>query len=75
MDTVSQSFRILTNLIAAGTLQSSPALDSITCVLLEFTAAIAKMKISDAQGLIIKVFLNPIKTINSFNLTATIASL
>nr|XP_009389610.1 PREDICTED: serine/threonine-protein kinase TIO isoform X1 [Musa acuminata subsp. malaccensis]XP_009389612.1 PREDICTED: serine/threonine-protein kinase TIO isoform X1 [Musa acuminata subsp. malaccensis]XP_018677858.1 PREDICTED: serine/threonine-protein kinase TIO isoform X1 [Musa acuminata subsp. malaccensis] len=54
MDTVSQSFRILTNLIAAGTLQSSPALDSITCVLLEFTAAIAKMKISDAQGLIIK---------------------
>ncbi|URD91252.1 hypothetical protein MUK42_10526 [Musa troglodytarum] len=54
MDTVSQSFRILTNLIAAGTLQSSPALESITCVLLEFTAAITKMKISDAQGLIIK---------------------
>ncbi|WOL04028.1 serine/threonine-protein kinase TIO isoform X1 [Canna indica] len=54
MDTMSQSLRILTNLVAAGTLQSSQCLDNITCTLLEFTAAIIKVNTGDSQGLAIK---------------------
>ncbi|ONK63237.1 uncharacterized protein A4U43_C07F12800 [Asparagus officinalis] len=51
---VNQSFRILTNLIAAGIHQSCAALDDIVCVLLEFTAVIVKMELVEAHGLAIK---------------------
>ncbi|XP_042389024.1 serine/threonine-protein kinase TIO-like isoform X1 [Zingiber officinale] len=54
MDNVSQSFRILTNLIASGTLQPGTSSDILISVLLEFTAALIKVKIGDAQGVCIK---------------------
>ncbi|KAG0484239.1 hypothetical protein HPP92_008318 [Vanilla planifolia] len=54
IDCVSQSLRILNNLIAAGVHQSCAALDSMISVLLEFTDFIVKLKLSDAHGLVIK---------------------
>ncbi|XP_074572486.1 serine/threonine-protein kinase TIO isoform X2 [Curcuma longa] len=54
IDNVSQSFRILTNLIASGTLQPGTSSDILICVLLEFTAALIEVKIGDAQGICIK---------------------
>nr|XP_010938300.1 serine/threonine-protein kinase TIO [Elaeis guineensis] len=54
IDSVNQSFRILTNLLAAGAHQSCAALDEMICILLEFTAAIVKLKLSDAHGLAVK---------------------
>lgn len=53
-DSVNQSFKILTNLTAAGTQQSSAAVDDIIRVLLEFTAAIVRLKLFDAYSLLLK---------------------
>lgn len=54
IDCVNQSFRILTNLIAAGVHQSCAALHDIISVLLEFTAVIVKLQLTEAHGLAIK---------------------
>lgn len=54
IDCINQSFRIIANLIAAGVLQSSAAIDDIISVLLEFTNFVVKLKLSEGHGLIIK---------------------
>lgn len=58
MENANQSFRILANVIAAGAHHSSPALDDMICVLMDFSASIIELKLTDALGLAIKVILN-----------------
>ncbi|XP_072974652.1 serine/threonine-protein kinase TIO isoform X1 [Typha angustifolia] len=54
VDYVNQSFRILTNMISAGSHQSCAVWDDIINVLLEFTYAIIKLKICDPHVLAVK---------------------
>ncbi|XP_010536320.1 PREDICTED: serine/threonine-protein kinase TIO isoform X2 [Tarenaya hassleriana] len=51
-----QSLRILSNLIAASAIVSDEVIDKITCVLLDFTAALVGMKSSDVNSIITKSF-------------------
>ncbi|KAB2085921.1 hypothetical protein ES319_A05G429500v1 [Gossypium barbadense] len=52
----SQSLRILSNLVAAGALQSGGILDEIMCELLNFTAILVGLKSSDVNELVAKSF-------------------
>ncbi|TYI85609.1 hypothetical protein E1A91_D04G007900v1 [Gossypium mustelinum] len=52
----SQSLRILSNLVAAGALQSAGILDEIMCELLNFTAILVGLKSSDVNELVAKSF-------------------
>ncbi|MFQ6659842.1 hypothetical protein Gotur_028579 [Gossypium turneri] len=52
----SQSLRILSNLVAAGALQSVGILDEIMCELLNFTAILVGLKSSDVNELVAKSF-------------------
>nr|KJB74786.1 hypothetical protein B456_012G007600 [Gossypium raimondii]KJB74787.1 hypothetical protein B456_012G007600 [Gossypium raimondii] len=52
----SQSLRILSNLVAAGALQSVGILDEIMCELLNFTAILVGLKSSDVNELVSKSF-------------------
>ncbi|KAK9099239.1 hypothetical protein Syun_026284 [Stephania yunnanensis] len=52
---ISQSLRIISNIVAAGVLRSSIVLDDMICGLLEFTASVLDIKSPDANDLIAKV--------------------
>ncbi|XVF23480.1 hypothetical protein REPUB_Repub13aG0042300 [Reevesia pubescens] len=52
----SQSLRILSNLVAAGALQSGGILDEIMCELLNFTAILVGLKSSDVNELLAQSF-------------------
>lgn len=52
---INQSFKIVTNLIAAGVLNHSIALDNIICAIAEFVSVIIEVKISDSNGFLVKV--------------------
>ncbi|KAJ0979872.1 hypothetical protein J5N97_015346 [Dioscorea zingiberensis] len=54
IECANQSFRIITNMVAAGAHQSCAALDDMICVLLGFTAAVVKLNLSEAHGLAVK---------------------
>jgi fused-like protein len=55
--TSSQSLRILSNLVAAGAINSSGLLDEIIRELLVFTATVVSLKSSEFNDLIAKVYL------------------
>ena len=48
--------RILSNLVAAGALHSGGILDEIMCELLNFTAILVGLKLSDVNELVAKVY-------------------
>lgn len=52
---LNQSLRILSNLIAAGAVNSRGILDEIIGVLLSFTSALVRSKVSDGNDLVMKV--------------------
>uniref|UniRef100_A0A1D1XU07 non-specific serine/threonine protein kinase n=1 Tax=Anthurium amnicola TaxID=1678845 RepID=A0A1D1XU07_9ARAE len=51
---INQSFKILTNLIAAGAFHPSVASDNTISAIIVFVSVIVRLKISDAHGLIVK---------------------
>lgn len=53
---LNQSLRILSNLIAAGAVNSRGILDEIIGVLLSFTSALVRSKVSDGNDLVMKVY-------------------
>ncbi|XP_055827589.1 serine/threonine-protein kinase TIO [Solanum dulcamara] len=53
---LNQSLRILSNLVAAGAINSSGTLDQIICVLLGLTSTVLKVKSSNAAELLMKIF-------------------
>lgn len=64
VDSVNQSFRVLTNLIAAGLHHSCAWVDDVIVLLLEFANAILKLRLPDACGLETKVSFNNYSIIN-----------
>lgn len=56
LPTSNQSLRILSNLAAAGAIQSCRLLDEILCVLLDFTGIIISLKSLELNDLIAKVY-------------------
>jgi hypothetical protein len=64
VDSVNQSFRILTNLIAAGLHHSCTWVDDVIVLLLEFANTILKLRLPDACGLETKVTCSNIFIIN-----------
>lgn len=54
--TLNQSLRILANLIGAGAVNSRGILDEIISGLLGFTSAVIRLKISDGNDLMAKVY-------------------
>lgn len=55
VDSVNQSFRVLTNLIAAGSHYSCTWVNDVIVLLLEFANAILKLRLPDPCGLETKV--------------------
>ncbi|KAK4351069.1 hypothetical protein RND71_030382 [Anisodus tanguticus] len=53
---LNQSLKILSNLVAAGAINSSGTLDQIICVLLGFTSAVVKARSSNGAELLMKSF-------------------
>uniref|UniRef100_A0A3Q7FPT6 non-specific serine/threonine protein kinase n=1 Tax=Solanum lycopersicum TaxID=4081 RepID=A0A3Q7FPT6_SOLLC len=53
---LNQSLRILSNLVAAGAINSSGTLDQIICVLLGLTSTVLKIRSSNAAELLMKSF-------------------
>ncbi|KAH0691640.1 hypothetical protein KY289_018998 [Solanum tuberosum] len=53
---LNQSLRILSNLVAAGAINSSGTLDQIICVLLGLTSTVLKVRSSNAAELLMKSF-------------------
>ncbi|MQM13691.1 hypothetical protein Taro_046612, partial [Colocasia esculenta] len=51
------SFKILTNIIAAGVLHPSAASDTTICAILDFVSVIVRSKISDVHGFMVKLAL------------------
>jgi fused-like protein len=55
IDGVNQTLRIVKNLIDAGSCQPSAATNDIIRTFLDFTSLIIRTKLSDANGLAVKV--------------------